>query len=245
MAQFSDTTNKNGIIQQIEKLTGLGDAGITGNATLLKQITADVNNAYSRAASIIIKVDGRMQWDDSNHTNQPISQFNLVSGQKDYSIFAAAPTALQDWLQVERVEILDTNDNGVFLQPIDHQEINGAESEYKDVNATPEQYDFNGASILFYPAPNYNKTNGGKIFFKRAPSYYVSTDTTKVPGFAVLYHELLALWPAYWWGVAKGKGYIKTVRQEIVLLEADLGKFYSNRPKFERPRITRLIQKWK
>ena len=56
--QFSDTTNKNGIIQQIEFRTNLGDTGISGDATLLKQFTGQINDAYMKAVGIIIAADG-------------------------------------------------------------------------------------------------------------------------------------------------------------------------------------------
>lgn len=229
MTQFSDTSNLLGIIQQIEKLTGLGDGVISGNATYLKQFTGDVNNAYSRVANIILRADGRMQWDDPNHTNAPVSQADLVNTQKKYEVFEALPTALQDWLQVEAVEILDNSDNGVKLKPMDLQDIEGAESEFRDNNGTPEFFDFDGAEVKLYPAPDYAKTDGLTIFFKRSPSYFASTDTTKVPGFATLYHELLPLWASYWWGVSKGLGNINNIRGEITVLEKALTKFYSRR----------------
>ena len=232
--EFSNTTTKIGVLQQIEKLTGLGDTEISGNATRLKQFTGDVNNAYSRVVALIMKADGRMQRDDPNHTNAPVAEANLVDTQKKYEIFEALPTALQDWLQVEAVEILDEDDNGVKLKPMDIQDLKNAESEFQDTDGTPIYFDFDGAEVKLYPAPDYNKTKGLTIFFKRAPSYFASTDTTKVPGFATLFHELLPLWASYWWGMAKGLGYVRGVRAEITVLERELIKFYSRRKKFER-----------
>lgn len=239
---FLNITTKAGIINQIEKTTGLGDAGISGDDTRLKQFTGDVNNAYSRVANIILTVDGRMQFDDPNHTNAPTADADLVDGQKKYEVFEAVPTALQDWIQVEKVDILDEDDNGVNLKPIDIQDIGNAESEFQDTDGTPRYFDFNGSELKLYPSPNYDKTDGLTIFFKRAPSYFASTDTTKVPGFATLFHELLVLWPSYWWGVAKGLGYVNNVRNEITLLERELSAFYSQRSKYEKKRITRKRQ---
>jgi len=239
--EFSNTTTKIGMVQTAEFITGLGDGVISGNATYLKQFTGLFNNAYSRVASIILRVDGRMQWDDPNHTNAPVADANLVSGQKKYEIFEALPAALQDWLQVEKVDILSEDDLGLHLSPLDLQEIGDrgiAESEFRDVDGTPEFFDFDGSELKLYPAPNYAKTDGLTIFFKRSPSYFVSTDTTKVPGFATLFHELLPLWASYWWGVSKGLGNINTIRGEIAILEKDLKSFYTRRPKFERLILT-------
>ena len=235
---FSNTTDlEKGIIQQIEKLTGIGDTQISGNATYLKQFTGDINNAYSREANIILRVDGRMQWDDPNHSNSSAATADLVDTQKKYEVFEAAPAALQDWLQVEKVEILSEDDLGLSLAPIDILDITNAESEFRDVDGTPEYFDFDGAEVKLYPSPDYDKTDGLIIFFKRSPSFFASDDTTKVPGFATLFHVLLVLWPVYWWGVRKGLGYVRQVRNEITILENELKKFYTRRPKFDDLRL--------
>ena len=236
--EFNDTTDiEKGMIQTIEKRTSLGDGNISGDATKLKQFTGDVNNAYSRVASIIMEADGRMQWDDPNHTNAPVADFDLVNGQKKYEVFEALPTALQDWLQVEAVNILDENDNGIKLKSIDIKDMQGAESEFQDTDGTPKYFDFDGAEVKLYPSTNYDKTAGGTFFFKRAPSYFASTDTTKVPGFATLYHELLPLWASYWWGVDKGLENARAIRGEIRELEEHLRLFYTKRDKVKERKL--------
>ena len=244
---FSDTTSttRTGLIQDCEDLTGLGVAGISGNATLLGSFTRWINEGYSRVANLIIRADGRMQWDDTNHTDQPISQFSLVNGQQDYNIFAAAPTALQDWLYPERVEILDSAGNGILLQPIDHRDIPIAESEFQETDSLPRWFDFNGTSILLYPAPNYASTNGATIYFKRAPSYFAYDATTKVPGFATLYHTYLSKWASYTFAIAKGLQIANALRNEITLMEKEIGDFYARRPRYEIPVIKRKYAKYK
>ncbi len=238
---FSATTDKNGILQQIEKRINIGDAGITGNSLLLKQFTMDINNAYSRVANLIYRADRRMQWDDPNFPESPVSTFNLVSSQQNYGIFAESPSSIQDWLQIERVEILDNSDNGILLDPIDIADIDEAMSEYESTAGTPKEFDLRGSEIFLYPKPNYNKTSGCTVFFKRAPEYFASTDTSKQPGFATLFHELLVLWPVNNWKVDKGQDN-GSIRQEIVLMEKELLEFYSKRGKYERPRMTTLNQ---
>lgn len=238
---FSATTDKNGILQQIERRTNLGDTAITGNSLLLAHFTMEVNNAYSRVANLIYQADRRMQWDDPNFADAPVSKFNLVANQQNYGIFAESPSSIQDWLQIERVEILDNSDNGVLLEPIDIADIDSAMSEYEETAGTPKEYDLRGAEIFLYPKPSYSKTSGGIVYFKRAPEYFVATDTTKQPGFATLYHELLVLWPVNNWKVDKGQNN-QAIRQEISLMEKELLEFYAKRAKYERPRMTVLSQ---
>ena len=59
---FNDTTNNNGIIQAIER-TIFGDDGIgriTGNTTLFKNFTSDVNLAFSRVLTLIFEEPGAL-----------------------------------------------------------------------------------------------------------------------------------------------------------------------------------------
>src|SRR3990167_10378043 len=83
--QFSDTTNYKGIIQLIEKELGFKRGDISGDANLLKEITADVNLAWDDYLTIALPASGKWQFDDSNQTDYPIIKTNLVDGQRDYT----------------------------------------------------------------------------------------------------------------------------------------------------------------
>ena len=108
--QFSDTTNKNGIIQNIESLCGLGDGGITGNTTLFYKITAYVNNAYNKIAIAILQSDKRWKWDDFNNTDFPRGAATLVSGQRDYTLPAATASGnAATLLGIHKIAVLDAN----------------------------------------------------------------------------------------------------------------------------------------
>ena len=202
-----------------------------------------MNEAYSRAAYLIIQSDGRMQWDDANHTNQPVAYANLVEDQQDYNVFDSAPTALQDWLQIQRVEILDEDGNAVLLKPIDFNEVGEAMTEYEETSGDPEEFNFNGTSLFLYPAPDYDKTAGLIIYFNRAPSYFVSTDTTKKPGFATLLHPYLSIYAAHQWKMIKLNDY--SLQPLIEKWEQEISYFYSKRPRYEVPTISRKKISWK
>ena len=237
---FNNSATENGLIQDITSVTG---ASITQYT--LKERTRDINNAYSRIAYLIIQSDGRMQWDDTNHTDQPISTDDLVDGQEDYNIFEASPSALKDWLTIEQVEIKSSDDLWTKLRPFDKRNTSMAWDEYQKTDAQPLEYDFNGTSMLLKPNPNYDKIDGLKIYFQRSPSYFTSTDTTKRPGFASIFHSYLSLMASYRWARDKGLANRDVLKRDIDEMEIAIQKQYSNRSRYEVPVLRRAKQSFK
>ena len=238
MIQFSDTTNKNGLIQLTEHYTNLGDGGISGDSTLLKKFTGFMNTWYNTVVSDILDADGRWQFDDTNHTKEPVATFDLVNGTAKYNFTLDEQS--NQILRLAYVSVKDNADNWMTLTPVDLTDFLGgvAYDEFMDVAGTPQYFDISdGVGVKLFPAPNYSSVGGGKVYFQREPSFFVSTDTTKKPGFAGPYHIILALGAAYDWALAKGKENAGALRQEIELRRAELRAFYSRRNKFEQPRM--------
>lgn len=241
--QFNSNSDSQDIVSQTLFLCNTDITGYTA-----KEIARNSNEALGHIAALIFMADGRMQWDDVNHGNQPIATFNLENGVGAYSIFKAVPDGLQDWLAIERVDILDEDGNGYKLDPIDHRDIERAVSEFQDIDSIPRYFDMNGAEFHLYPKPNYDKTAGVTIYFKRAPSYYISTDTTKRAGFASIFRDYVPKYNAMQWFFAHGKmTEYKNLYVELHGNNPDKigGKdkrildFYSRRNRQEKPRITR------
>lgn len=231
---FSDTTDKQGIIQQIEFYTGLGDAGISGNTTLLKQMTGFVNNWYDRIATDILMSDGRFQWDDSNIGDYPIATTNLVSGQQDYTVITD-DNVRQIW-KVSRVDAKDSTGNWQQLKQIDQREISQGFSAYQSTNGTPKEFDWNGFALFLFPTPSYNSTNGLKIMFQREGKPFSATGAdSQAPAIINAFHYLLALGPAYDFAVANGKENRNALRQELELGRKELREFYAARNNQEKP----------
>lgn len=235
---FNDSTNNLGLVQDT-----LFRTNTNVNEFPLKDITRYINEGYNRVAFTILQADGRMQWDDTNHSDQPISVTDLVANQATYEIFVAAPTALQDWLMIDRVEIKDESGQWTLLNPIDRHDIPVAIDEFMDVAQTPEYFDFNGSELKLYPAPSYNSTGGMKIYFNRAPSYFASTDTTKRPGFATIFHSYLPIYAANQWNVIKKNDF--SLQPLLDKMEVEIGRFYSKRNKVETPRLERAYDNFK
>lgn len=183
---YSDTTNKNGAIQFCEFYCQLGDAGISGNATLLKQFTALLNVANSQTWHLIFNANGGWKYDDSNQTNLPQGTQNLTDGTATYAL----PTTA---LTVDRIEVKDSAGNYRKLLPITLEQIDGAVDEFYEGSGMPIAYRLIGSTIELFPAPadTHVTTDAGlKVYFERGASSFASTDTTKAFGFASEYHDI-------------------------------------------------------
>jgi hypothetical protein len=194
-----------------------------------------VNNAYERIASLIMQSDGRWQWDDSNQTDLPIATTSLVADQNDYSLAVTH-------LQIERVEVKNSDGIWGVVDPIDRSDIGDMPlNEYFKNSGIPDKYDILGSSIFLWPAPNYSQSASLRIYFKRAPALFTSTEVTtgtKVPGFNSLYHDLIPLWASYDYALANGLPNANQLLQEIVRKEDALKKDFSFRQPDDRKRIT-------
>ncbi len=242
---FSDTVAKTGIIQQIEFRTLLGDAGISGDATLLKQVTGMVNDYYMKAVGIIIGADGRWRWDDTNIDNYPSATTDLDTDRHDYIVMSSAPDTDQDWLEVERVECKDSSGKWYTLRPRNLRGVGTSITEDRTVSGTPTYYDFDGVSIWLDQAPSYDSTDGLKVWFNRAPIEFISTDTTKRPGFNTLFHEYLVLGPVYIWRDSNQVGDSEKTQRDLAKMEKDMAKYYGNRGQYEVNKLARPYKSYK
>lgn len=207
----------------------------------IAQLTVEANNAYDRIVSLILKSDGRWQFDDENNTDLPIATATITSGQQDYALSVAH-------LDITRVEV---QDNGATPQwhkliPIDQTDIyDTAMTAFLNTAGLPTYYDKLGNSVFLYPSPNYTQAASLKLYFKRGPSYFTVSDTTKSPGFNALYHDLIPLWVAYNFALANGKENGNSLMAEITMREDALREDYSLRAKDDHPRLGTRHYSWR
>jgi len=206
-----------------------GDSTATVDFTAADILTS-INAYYDEVVSLILKADGRWEFDDENFTTLPVATTDLVSGQADYEISG------ETFLTLQRVEIKDTNGNGVQLQPISQDDKVGvAMTEWAKTNAQPEVYDKVGNSIILYPTPNYNSTDGIKTYYQRPPSYFIVSDTTKTPGFNPLYHRYLSIGAAVdYCSVNAMNDRLQVLLPKMTQMKADIIANYSRRNKDEK-----------
>lgn len=233
--QFSDTSSsKNGLIQECE-FNLFGSYGtISGNTSNLATFTRLINNALNRVAGLIMQSDGRWQWDDNNQTDFPISTTNLVttagSEQQDYTLSV-------EFLKILRVEVKNAVGDWVILDPIDQADLyNQSLTDFLKSAGMPKYYDKVGNSIFLYPKPlaaSVTASSGLKVFYQRPPSYFTTTDTTKVPGISSLFHRLIALIASRDYAAVKSLPNARSLSDIVALEEDALAEFYLLRNKDE------------
>lgn len=245
--QFSSSSDGVGICELIDDLVGTS----TVSYPLAKK-ARDINLALDKVWSIIFRQGGKWNFDDSNHTAYPIITTNLVSGQRDYSF----TTDQQGNLILDIYKVMAKDENGVYrdLVPIDQQgddtklsyaPYDGANhntiNDGQNTTGTPTAYDKTANGIFLDLIPNYNSTNGLKVFINREASYFTSTDTTKKAGFAGIFHEYLALRPAYMYAQRKGLENADRLKREMLEMEVAIEKYYGER---ERDVKRRIVPAW-
>lgn len=223
---YSDTTNDGGIVQEARWLVG-------ANATSypIKDLTRNANRWMDRAVSLIIPASHSWQWDDSNQTDYPIATTDLVSGQQDYTLDTTH-------LRIERVEIKNESGDWERLTQIDKAQIKGSLEEFHDTDGKPTYYDVTSNSVFLYPASDYSQSASLRVWFQRKGSYFTTTDTTKEPGFAEIFHRYIALGAAYDYALKFASSKVSLLRNEATAMEKEMQAFYSRRNKDFPNRMT-------
>lgn len=236
--QFRDDTNYRGLVQIYEKEIGADLGFVTNNTTRLKNFTADCNLALDDFFTLAFKSDGRWQFDDSNHTDYPTITTNLVSGQRDYSFTSDELGNLI--LEVQKVAVANSSGQFSEIASVDVTTESGMGAFFDGQNAsgTPTRYDKMANAIFLDPIPNYNYTNGLKVYINREASYFTYTDTTKKPGIPGLFHRYLAIKPAFDYARRNSSANSVALQNEILRIEQDIRSYFSLRNKDERKRMT-------
>ena len=227
-----------GIIQRIEQeaygMDGLGR--ISGNAILLAQWTTSVNLAKTDALRFILDSDGRVQFDDSNHNDNPIVFFDIVATQRQYSFTEDENGHLI--LDIAKVAIKKSATDTIYeeLRPRDARQDNNSPYVKDDSSVTgvPYDYDRTSSGIKFDPIPDYSATNGIKVYIDRETTFYVVGDSTKTTGFDPRIDEYLVVKPMLNYAMANNLASVPLYRERVALLERDIKKIYGRKGNDER-----------
>lgn len=248
---FNDTSNRNGLVQAYEKEIGVDLGHVSGNTNRLKDFASDTRSAWDIYTDLAIRASGRWQFDDSNHTGDAVYKTNLVSGTAEYPL-TTDDTDSALILDVHRIAVLLSATDTVYhdIYPVDEQSQTypgSLLSEEGDTGA-PLYYDKTGNVITLDPTPDYNATNGLKVYISREASYFVDTDTTKKPGCPGIHHDYFYLRPAYEHARRNNLATLPMLEREILKWEGDaqrgiIGKI--ERYFAERERDVRKIMKGK
>lgn len=218
------------IIEDIDRLLG------TNSTTYpVADKLANANLHFSDVVSLILKSDGRWQWDDNNHTTLPMGTATLVDGQQDYEINGA------DFLTISAIQVKDVN--GYYRQ-LEIVDFNDAGQDLADLSATsgmPTKAAKRGNSIFLFPKPSsahVTLSAGIQVFYQRPPSYLASDALSKVPGFNPLFHRILSFGAAIDYAIAKGLDKkLRNIQPRFDALRAGLMDAYARRPRDEQPML--------
>ena len=231
--QFSNSSLRSGIVEMARRLTN-SDV----NTYPIEDLTADINSVYSDYVSIILSSDTRWNWDDSNFTTFPIATTDIVNNQRDYQFTSS-------FLKILKVLVLQpgttTFNELVEIDPQDSQSNWEAwASEVDDVGniGVPNSFDLIGDSIRLQPRPNYSLTGALKVMFQRYESEFVTTDTTKEPGFPNPFHRGLAFGAAHLFALSHNLPQVERLNNEDQACRLALQEYFSERNKAERPVIS-------
>ena len=236
---YNDVTNLSGVIQEVERLTDLGFGYISGDTSRMKEFTSMINQDSRRILSLIMNATSNWQYDDSNNTNLPSGTTDLLLGQSKYLLHPEA-------LTVQRIEVAKDG-QWSKLKPITKEMVNQGLDEFMSSNGTPSYYRLVNNTIELYPAPDYNENNALKVYFDRDVVDFITSDTTKTPGFASHLHQLLPLKTAIRWLKTKQptSPSLSAYLLDEQRIEAELVKFYATRFKDLKPRVSRASMSYK
>lgn len=227
--QFSDTTNLDGLVQDIDFICGTNSTSYP-----LKDKARNINQYYYRAGLLIWKYSPAWRFDDSNYTTLSEPTIDLVDGHRDYGLAT-------NILAIDRAEVKDNDGGWHTLKRIDKLQIPGAVQEFlNETDGIPQYYDVEGNSILLYPSPataDVTLNAGLKLYLGRLVDPFESTDTTKEPGFLDPFHRILSYGASedYLSSVDKDKSQEYT--QKRLALESEMIAFYSGR-QVVKPKLT-------
>ena len=249
---FNRTTELDGIIQGIERAVFNSQYGhISGNTTRMKEWTSRINQTHDEVLAMIFNQAGGSLWqfDDSNHTKFPIIKANIVSGQRDYTFTTDEQGNVI--LDIYRVTVADSS--GVYrdVYNADQQTPNNNNSDTtqfidgQSTSGTPTKADKTANGIFLNPIPNYNYTNGLQVFINREGSYFSTTDTTKRPGIAGLYHEYYVVNPSYNHAVEHNLKNEESLLRRKLILEDGIKKHYGLRDRGVKKQLLANVENTK
>lgn len=222
--QFSDTTNKLGIIEDITFLTGQD----TNSFPLADRVRL-ANERYRLINKIIFESYGGWQFIDDNvsdtSTGVPYADQTITSGTGLYAL----PTGAQT---VQGVEIKNSGGTYEVLEPITHKQFMelGGDASFTS-NSVPRYYMLQGDVLRLLPVPNYTQAASVRVFFDQSVSVFAASDTTKTPGFDSDFHRMISIGVALDYAVSHAGQADKAANYANLWAdyESRLRKFYSKR----------------
>lgn len=233
LLQFSDSTNKSGIVEVIRRRTGTNTA--SSGSYPIEDITVDVNMALANFFNIANKAAGKYQpVDDTRHGDFPVVYAPVTSGTADVTI-----TQDEDGNQIHGIFKVFLTPPGGVKRELTQVDMDDEDSSYlvDSSTGTPDRYDLTAEGIVLYPTPNFSDSDALEVHILRAGKYFVKTDTAQRAGIPEIFDEYLTLRPSYFYCLEKGKPQASDYRVRLYGengrggMEADIKAYYARRNK--------------
>lgn len=238
-----------GLIQLCEDYCGFNRGDILGDTTLLQKFTGYINLALDDAWSIILQASGKWHFDDINYPDYPMIETNLISGQRDYSFVTDQDGSIV--LEIFRVMVADPSGTYHEIHPVDQFQTTYGTANLENTDAmingsnatgTPTRYSKTSNGIFLDVIPNYNGVRALQVFIDREASYFVTSDTTKKPGYVGVFHQYLALWASEFYAGIKTLTNLKKLNSDKMQMKRDLGQYYARRDRDTPKRMVANVE---
>lgn len=172
-------------------------------------------------------------FDDSGNSGLPESDLNMVDNTQDVTL----PTGT---LEIDRIEVLDSNSIWNKLHPLEKANIDTSIEEYLKTKGIPRFYDLTKNTIKLYPPPasaSVTLTAGLRVFFKKEIAEFTAATTTSEIGFDELGDRIVAHVVAYEFASNRTMRMANTLKLRGEELRAKFLSHMANRWRDLKPRI--------
>lgn len=173
-----------------------------------------LNFAIDWYSDIAMSSDGKWKFDPHTNTDKPIAATDLVAGQATYILDTS-------FLQIDRVTIL--NEGTPILLTARQQ----ANEDPVERTGLPQEYEYDGQSIILYPTPANGVTGGLTINFTRPVSYVTALSETI--GIPRIHTEALAVHGAFQVSLRTNDQNRAQLQGQLQLQERSIRDYFSRR----------------
>ena len=217
---YSDPTNKQGIVQDIDWWAGTNE-----NTYTIEDKTRNANQALSKIGVLILKNSYRWTFIDDNSTDFYVGYTSTTANVDNIALEI-------DHLYLERVRI-KVNNEWSTLTPKSRRQLTDQEL---DSVGTPRYYYRQGQSLVMSPVSD--QAYEVEVEWQKGVDFFAVSDTTKSPGFNPDFHRLVSLYAARDYVAINDQSRYNVVVNEIQRMEQELETFYSrSRARDEAPAL--------
>ena len=202
------------LIDYVKDISGL--SGVS-NAKVIRALNFGVDK-YSRIA---VTSSGKWRFDSSNHGD--ISRITSTITSTDDKV--SLPTEL---ITIERVEVTDDSGKYQIVKPVDIRDNKDkALDTIYESDGVPKYYDYDSRHLYLYPNSDTSRTL--RVTGSRAHPRFTVGNLTQDVGVIPIDEEFVAFYAADRLMIGSSDSARSAVRQELMVMEADIRDLFSKR----------------